>query len=601
MEVENQTFSMNKQKKVSRKLKRLQFMIERDTGTSCNQTATQNLVICNAGLVNGLSQEILYEHFSKHGSVIDIRLVPGKSYCFVSFSNVDSAINAYNEFNGKLKICQDNKPMYLLYIQVLPEVNSLYMWDKLPLGLILCDDFITSDEESTLLELCNFNTELIGIMKNRLVKHFGYEFRYDINNVDKTKPLNETIPCECNFLWKRLSDSDVKSGFKDFNPDQLTVNHYSPGQGIPHHIDTHSAFEDPIICLSLGSPVVMEFKNQDKHVCVLLPRRSLLIMSEESRYAWSHGIVPRKFDVIKNDSVTGYTSLKRGTRVSFTFRKILNGECKCNYKEKCDSGNNKQALENSVASKLEKLHVHEIYQNIAHHFSDTRHKPWPNVLKFIQSLDMGSIVIDVGCGNGKYLGNKDIYDIGCDYSSQLVSICKFRGYEVCVADCLKIPLRDDIADAALSIAVIHHLANEMRRLEALKEIVRVLKVGGKALIYVWAHEQIKNEEKSSYLKQDRKNRKKIDISDNSPSNIETIILPDGCVSFPVHTNRKEFKAQDVLVPWKLKDENKSTFLRYYHVFDEDELVTMCKKLSNVRIETSYYDQGNVCVILEKIQ
>ena len=49
-------------------------------------------------------------------------------------------------------------------------------------------------------------------------------------------------------------------------------------------MDTHSAFEDPILSLSLGSSVVMEFRNQDGLVIpVLLPQRSLLVMSGEAR------------------------------------------------------------------------------------------------------------------------------------------------------------------------------------------------------------------------------------------------------------------------------------------------------------------------------
>jgi hypothetical protein len=55
--------------------------------------------------------------------------------------------------------------------------------------------------------------------------------------------------------------------------------------GIPPHVDTHSAFEDPVLSLSLGSSIVMEFRHQDgRAIPVLLPRRSLLIMSEEARY-----------------------------------------------------------------------------------------------------------------------------------------------------------------------------------------------------------------------------------------------------------------------------------------------------------------------------
>lgn len=64
--------------------------------------------------------------------------------------------------------------------------------------------------------------------------------------------------------------------------------------GIPPHVDTHSAFEDPILSLSLGSSVVMEFRHQDgRAIPVFLPRRSLLIMSEEARY--KHTVTPQVF------------------------------------------------------------------------------------------------------------------------------------------------------------------------------------------------------------------------------------------------------------------------------------------------------------------
>ena len=42
----------------------------------------------------------------------------------------------------------------------------------------------------------------------------------------------------------------------DYEPDQVTVNEYLPGQGIAPHVDTHSAFEDGIASLSLGSSCV---------------------------------------------------------------------------------------------------------------------------------------------------------------------------------------------------------------------------------------------------------------------------------------------------------------------------------------------------------
>jgi alkylated DNA repair protein alkB family protein 8 len=52
-------------------------------------------------------------------------------------------------------------------------------------------------------------------------------------------------------------------------------------------------------------------------------------------------------------------------------------------------------------------------------------------------------------------------------------VCRSRGgHQVVNADCRVSPFRDGIADAVISIAVIHHLATEERRLLALQDIIR---------------------------------------------------------------------------------------------------------------------------------
>ncbi|GLV35618.1 uncharacterized protein CBL_01232 [Carabus blaptoides fortunei] len=525
--------------------------------------------------------------------------------CLTPTKNIVISINAYNAINGKLHIGQDNKPLYLLYSETVP-INDKKNQD-LPPGLILLKNFVTEEEESILLSCIKWDESDSGNLKHRKVKHYGYEFRYDINNVDKNVPLLAEIPDECENILNRFRKNNEQ--FENFKPDQLTINEYKPGQGIPPHVDTHSAFEDPLLSLSLGASVNMEFRNNnDNHISVLLPRRSLLIMSGESRYAWTHGITPRKFDIVPSDQ--GLTVLERGLRTSFTFRKVLKGECNCKYTENCDSYLKLNSeIEIKLAEELESTHVHKVYEEIATHFSDTRHKPWPNVLDFINSLPVGSVMIDVGCGNGKYLGhNKNLFEIGCDRSFNLIEICNTRGFEVFNCNCLQIPLKNDIADGIISIAVIHHLANEDRRIQAVKEIIRVLTIGGRALIYVWAKDQQKHK-KSSYLKQDRKNRK--DVPDTQDGHSNEIVNIGYDVSLPVHVNRTQFQHQDVLVPWKLKQStvqtetkieqtNSNMFLRFYHVFEEGELEKMCGKIKNCLVIKSYYDQGNWCVILEKV-
>lgn len=96
-----------------------------------------------------------------------------------------------------------------------------------------------------------------------------------------------------------------------------------------------------------------------------------------------------------------------------------------------------------------------------------------------------------GCGNGKYLGvNPRATIIGSDICPELVSIARSRGHEVAVLDCLHLPYRDSVFDAAICIAVVHHLSTEERRLIALKELARIVRSGGgRMLVYVWAMEQ----------------------------------------------------------------------------------------------------------------
>ena len=76
--------------------------------------------------------------------------------------------------------------------------------------------------------LIYFNLAQQGQLKHRRVKHYGYEFKYDINNVDPDNPLPDGIPD----VYKSLLDKLLDSGVVKHYPDQLTVNQYQPGQGI---------------------------------------------------------------------------------------------------------------------------------------------------------------------------------------------------------------------------------------------------------------------------------------------------------------------------------------------------------------------------------
>ncbi|XP_069747747.1 probable tRNA methyltransferase 9B [Narcine bancroftii] len=142
------------------------------------------------------------------------------------------------------------------------------------------------------------------------------------------------------------------------------------------------------------------------------------------------------------------------------------------------------------ASRLEKDYVHSVYEKIAPYFNDTRYKAWPRVRQFLLEQESGSLIADIGCGNGKYLCiNNQVYKIGCDYCLPLVESAREQSYEAMVCDSLHLPYRNQCFDAILSIAVIHHFSTKERRIQAIKEMARILKVNGKIMIYVWAMEQ----------------------------------------------------------------------------------------------------------------
>lgn len=277
---------------------------------------------------------------------------------------------------------------------------------------------------------------------------------------------------------------------------------------------------------------------------------------------------------------------------------------------------------------IEKKYVHRVYDAIAPHFSATRFAKWPKVSTFLNNLQSGSVILDAGCGNGKYLGlNPNCFFIGCDISAPLIQICSDRGHEVLVADAVNLPYRTGYGDAAISIAVLHHLSTEHRRIKAIDELVRVVKKGGLVLITVWAVEQ---EDRSLVNKWTPLTGKYLEewIGPGSPrvrsvSSVTLESIPESEVSgsFGENGDKKE-KQQEYFVPWHLpyhraevngasvgavenglarKDDQKGAIVydRYYHVFGEGELERLVSGMKNAVIVDQFYDKSNWCVILEK--
>lgn len=117
--------------------------------------------------------------------------------------------------------------------------------------------------------------------------------------------------------WGRtLADRIYARGQSPHPFDQMLVNEYLPGQGIAMHTD-YASFDRAVASVSLLSACVMELDHPALATrrSILLEPRSLLVISDEARYQWRHGIARRK-----RDRWQGSSFLRR-RRLSVTFRR----------------------------------------------------------------------------------------------------------------------------------------------------------------------------------------------------------------------------------------------------------------------------------------
>ena len=243
---------------------------------------------------------------------------------------------------------------------------------------------------------------------------------------------------------------------------------------------------------------------------------------------------------------------------------------------------------------IELTNVRAVYDAIAGHFSATRYVRWPQVASFLQTLPPHALVADVGAGNGKYLGGGRAYTaIGVDSSVALCAIAARKGHEAAVGDALAVPLRSGAFDAALSIAVLHHLSTTARRAAAIREMGRLLRPGGTALVTVWASKQSGEDLAAASRKW------KALEADAQAAEGRDVLVP---WHLPFH--RPEARgalaaaAQGAAVSYVRADKDAVVFDRYYHAFDEGELEgVIAAAKCGLRVERAFYDKGNWCAVL----
>ena len=173
-------------------------------------------------------------------------------------------------------------------------------------GLELIDNFIDHAVENQLIEIIDKQVWICEL--KRRVQHYGYRYDYKLNKVtpEQIGDIPDWLEIWCNYL--------LEKGIFETKPNQVIVNEYTPGLGIAAHTDA-SCFGDTVCSLSLASDIIMTLANE-KSIDIFLQRRSLLVLKDQARYEWQHGIAGRKTDKCFGQTWT------RKRRISITFRTV---------------------------------------------------------------------------------------------------------------------------------------------------------------------------------------------------------------------------------------------------------------------------------------
>lgn len=132
----------------------------------------------------------------------------------------------------------------------------------------------------------------------------------------------------------------------------------------------------------------------------------------------------------------------------------------------------------------------DVYDGIADQFSSTRDYLWEDLKPFAAYVSDGDSILDAGCGNGRLyqlFSKNQVHYLGTDQSTGLLEEARgrFPGVPFELAPLESQPCTDDSIDTIFCIAAFHHLPDDQKRGEALREFARILKPGGRLVMSNW--------------------------------------------------------------------------------------------------------------------
>ncbi|KAJ2719546.1 hypothetical protein GGI07_005155 [Coemansia sp. Benny D115] len=279
-------------------------------------------------------------------------LKAGVPYAFVVFRDSSEAKVAHAATHSKPCV-EFTMPLHLEYLTHQNFVRLVDGSSKPPAepetldeshGLYYIPSFISAEEEQQIMQnirmdeqnesASSTNPDKWYRIQERYIKHYGHSFDYKRKHVGSASMTASTeLPRWLQPYIDRLCQL-LPPLFARGPPDQITIQRYPPGAGIAFHTDSHSAFTETLVSLSMGTPVHMEFRKLSTGgtAMVDLEPGSLVVMTGEARYGWEHAIRIRRTDPVEGGV------RPRQERWSITMRTI-NRElaCECSHLALCDA------------------------------------------------------------------------------------------------------------------------------------------------------------------------------------------------------------------------------------------------------------------------
>jgi len=243
------------------------------------------------------------------------------------------------------------------------------------------------------------------------------------------------------------------------------------------------------------------------------------------------------------------------------------------------------------------------YNTISSHFNITRQSDWKEfdlfkkyILEylFLKPRNYKLRILDIGCGNGRFVNFLKSLDINYEYvgidnsegqinealnNGEANRVHKENTIHFEIGEILNLSnFKEEEFDMVFCIAVFHHLPSKETRNIALKNIYKILKKEGMLMMTSWNLFQLKY---IKYLFDINKYKSATQKSINNIKEKKFNLLE----SF-------NFNLQDTFIPWK-NEKGEVISKRYYYAFNKIELRNLFVKNSFEVIENKLTDDKNI--------